>query len=375
MEKKSFNSSKSLADQLTKHFDRDWSTQRSELRKVTTNRLNYSPVHSWDALSDKPEKFSRLQANNIPTQRCHPCTLSGSRVIELENPSGLSVLNIYDVKQTKSHIPINVIQKDVGLVEQDLSGQIPMVTQAQQEGKTLLLEKSYHFKNYKIQPPEFQAIEKPSYYIQAGSQADQKLLNPAQRRGIMEYETKVSKADKIINEAKFFRSKVKANLTKPTHNRGVAMYDTNENINSEVYGETAKQLAIEREKHLNHVENRRQHLIDCGSHLTTQFGTLIKEDAPQESMYQKKGYAPGYLSFNDTNSRLFQREPLPVPREDRTQHLRDRDLAGKQYDFITNTKIEYWPSKIEQKSNRQMDHPSQTSLQSTRNMQGSLRLY
>jgi hypothetical protein len=86
--------SKSKPDKFTAHFDGEWKTQRSKIRDVRTERFNYSPMYSWEARSDDPREFSKLNADQLPSQPCRPCTLSGNRVIELEPSEAMEVLNV-----------------------------------------------------------------------------------------------------------------------------------------------------------------------------------------------------------------------------------------------------------------------------------------
>ena len=56
------------------------------------------------------------------------------------------------------------------------------------QGKTVTIEKRPVFNNMDLQPPTFQLESKPDYMIRAGPNADEVLLNPYQRRQIIEFQ-------------------------------------------------------------------------------------------------------------------------------------------------------------------------------------------
>ena len=83
--------------------------------------------------------------------------------------------------------------------------------------------------------------------IAAGPQCDQKLLNPQQRRAILEFEKKQKEATRLIQIATSEREKTKKQLTGQQFKRGVLMYDSNGNQDSEIYGENARREAMNKE--------------------------------------------------------------------------------------------------------------------------------
>jgi hypothetical protein len=364
---------KSRADKLSSHFDNDWATQKSRIREVRTNRVGYSPTYSWDAMSDDPGRFSKLNADQLPTQPTRPCTLAGARVIELDSSGGIEVLNGTQRNQQSTALPLTSHQADVGMVGTDLTGTIPLASEAHQNGKKVFMKKNYAFHNYSIQAPKFSAEELPEFYRDAGPNGDQKLLNPSQRRKIMEIDAQSQLAKSHLDQATHERHKLKSSLIGPNHCRGVLMVDDPSNVNSEVYGARAQEMREKQEKAYHNHQQRQQNLMKCGGVLSSNYGDLIPSNAPQETLFQTKKSTGTTQTFQETFTRVFEKIELKPPRPERTQHLRDQDLLGKNYNIITNTAIVHGKSSIPERSDRVLGHPSQNSLHSNRNLQGSLR--
>ena len=165
----------------------------------------------------------------------------------------------------------------------------------------------------------------------------------------------------------------------PLFRRGVIQIDSAENVNSDVYGEAAS-----RQKHNDnyrsqiHLE-RRSHLSKLTSSMATN-GNIINPDTVAarvrvNPLYQSKGGDYHGLSFEETHNRLFCRQER-AGGASRTQKIRDAELSGKQYNIVTMTTIEHWPSRnFERQSTKELAHPSQVSLHGSRNLQGSIRPY
>ena len=186
----SMRKSRSLAEKLTIHFDKDWSLNRSTLRAKTADDRSYNPDSSWDAKSDNPEQFSRLQATEMPVQLAKPVTLSGHAVVELETKTdGLKILNVQQADKKLSNIPLNREQLDVEM-KTDLSCVSGLEEKAKQIGTTIIMDKLPSFQNMKNEGPVFEQVVIPQALIEAGAQCDQRLLNPIQRREIAQYEQK-----------------------------------------------------------------------------------------------------------------------------------------------------------------------------------------
>eukprot|EP01034_Spumella_vulgaris_P028083 gene28083-34884_t len=57
----------------------------------------------------------------------------------------------------------------------------------------------------------------------------------------------------------------------------------------------------------------------------------------------------------------------------RTQQLRDQELSGKDYNITNHVVIEHWPPRdFHRQQVKNIDHPSQHSLESQRNLQGTI---
>jgi hypothetical protein len=364
------------ANKLSDHFDNNWTTQKSRIREIRTERLNYSPTYSWNAESDDPISFSKLNADQLPVQTTRPCTLSGTRIIELESSGGLDVLNGTAQRPNGSvaiALPLNPQQVDAGMIETDLSGNIPFVSNAIEKNQNVMMKNNYAFQNFKIQPPQFVAAELPSYYHEAGPNGDQKLLNPAQRRKIMEIDSQALAAKQHLGQAVTDRHKLKTSLTGPVHHRGVLMVDSSDNLNSEIYGERAASRHDQFLRTQLRHEQRQQNLIQKSGQLSKDYNHLIPENRNENKLFQTKKNVGSTLTFEETFTRVFEKDQLKPPRPERTQHLRDQDLLGKNFNIITNTVITHGKSSIPEKIDKVLAHPSQQSLNSTRNLQGSLR--
>ena len=366
---------KSLADQFTGHFDRDWGTKKSRIREIRTERFDYSPNYSWDAKSDNPESFSRLGEKAIPVQTGRPCTLVGKRVVELEEAPGMQMLNVIEQPMSKNPLPLSSLQKDSGMTGDDISGDIPFLKESQKEGKKVLMDKNYSFNNYAVCPPKFTAEEIPDFYKQAGSNADQKLLNPSQRRKIMEFDCRERDARLQLQAASSEREKLRQSIAGPNYHRGILMCDSNDNVNSEIYAERAKKLH-EKEQRREHAHvNRTNNLIEKGGCMGKSNGdwsNLVPLDRTKGVGFQSKSRVPGTKSFEETKSRVFSGgSPRPI-NMGRTQHLRDMDKLGKNYDIVTGVQVEHVPSMIPERVDKVMGHPSQNALEG-RNTQGCIR--
>ena len=167
------------ADKFTLLFDKDWRNTKSRIRTRVDDDRSYDISRSWDARSDNPQSFSRLEAINLPVQPTKPVTLLGSAIVELEPKTGLDVLNCFQEKKTLSTIPLTREQIDVGM-KPDLKGQVPMMQQAKNENAIILLESLPTFQNMNMSGPQFKKVEVPQYMIEAGPNCDQRLLTPAQ---------------------------------------------------------------------------------------------------------------------------------------------------------------------------------------------------
>ena len=365
------------ADKFSELFDKDWKKMRSTLRARTADDRSYDPSYSWDGKSDDPISFSRMQATEMPVQPTRPVTLSGGAVIQLDHTPG-AFLNPTLPGKTQSQIPLTCDQRDLKMTG-DLSGKIPLCRDAFSSNKVVVVDERPKFSNMEMQPPSFRAEPLPEYIIAAGPQADQCLLNPAQRRGILEFEMRKRAADDIIRTATAAREKTRKQMSGLQFQRGILMVDSSHNEESEIYGESAKKTHADKQyKSQIHLE-RRSTLSKNTSSMATNGNILVPESvAPRvktTSFYQSKGGSAHAFSFEETHNRLFCRQER-APNGTRTQRIRDAELGGKQFNIVNHTTIEHWPSRhYERLEDKNMTHPSQTSLEGTRNLQGSIRQY
>ena len=368
-----------MANAFTELFDRDWKRTKSSIRARTADDASYDPTYSWDAMADNPKAFSKMESTDVPVQFARPVTLSGQQVIPLEPLSG-QFLNVDPVQKLKGlhAIPLTHDQVDVDM-HNDLHGRIPIHEEARQSGKFVTIKERAVFSKSQNQPPKFQVEHKPEFMERAGPQGDQILLNPAMRREIIEFEKREQEARALLREASQKRSKTKKMVTGPLFKRGVIQVDSAENVGSDVYGDQAMRDTHNKNYRSQIHLERRSHLSKLQSSIATN-GNITNPDSVAARVktnpdYQSKGGDFHGLSFEETHNRLFCRQERAGGAM-RTQKIRDAELSGKQYNIVTMTTIEHWPSRnFERLENKSLAHPSQVSLHGSRNLQGSTRPY
>ena len=378
LERRSLNPGKAVG-KFTALFDGDWARTKSRIRSRGTREQTYDPSYSWDAKTDDPRSFSKMDATDVIVQPSRPITLSHKQVIPLEPLSG-QFLNHAPPHELKglNKIPLAPEQKDLDM-RQDLHGHIPIAHEAKEKGHLVSVKTRPVFRNNHLQAPTFQTEEKPEYMIKAGPQNDQILLNPAQRREIIEIEKREKEAHLMMKDASAKRAKTKKIITGPLFKRGVIQLDSAEHTGSDIYGEQARKEQNERYYRSQIHLERRSQLGALESSIATN-GDLTKPGSVAarvkvNSDYQSKGGDFHALSFEETHNRLFCRQER-AGGAGRTQRIRDAELSGKQYNIVTMTTIEHWPSRhFDRLENKTLSHPSQTSLHGSRNLQGSIHPY
>ncbi len=165
---------KTSAQKISAHFDNDWKNARSTIRTRTNDSQTYDPVTSWEARTDDPNRFSRLQATYMPSQPVKPIVLSGHAVIPLEGGTGLDVLNVRQPAVAISAIPLTQEQRDVGM-NPDLTGQVQMLHTAAQSNKIIVMKEPPGYKNMDVRPVSFQQVDYPRSLLESGPQCDQKV--------------------------------------------------------------------------------------------------------------------------------------------------------------------------------------------------------
>lgn len=369
---------KSAADKFTSLFDQqDWAQTKSALRtRVQSNQRPYDPTNSWEARSDNPQSFSRLDQTLVPYQPSAPIVLSGTAVVQLERNEGFNAINVKQPSRQVSRVPLTMEQQDVQMCG-DLSAQVPQLTQARADGQRLVVGQPTRFENMSLQAPRLVQTAVPDFIQQAGPQGDQRLLNPAQRREMLAFDLQQKAADSLLKTAVMDRNKVKKQLSSQAFHRGALMIDSSDNIQSEIYGERATQEMAEKEyKRQIHLERQSRLAVKQSSIATN--GNLLAPNTigPRvqvEKYYQSKGGDHHALSFDETHNRLFCRLQ-GASSSDRTQMLRDIDLSGKDYNITQHTILEHWPPReFKRQVDRNMGHPSQAALEGSRNLQGTIR--
>lgn len=367
-----------MINRFTDLFDRDWKRARSSLRAQTADDRSYDPSYSWDARSDNPKEFSKIEAKDVPVQIAKPITLSGNQVIPLEPLSGQFLHNDPPEKLKGLNIPLFPEQQDVNM-KKDLSGRVPICEEAFQEGAKITIKDRPIFANNELRNPTFQKEKVPDFVERAGPNGDGCILTPAQRREWIEFEKRENEARDLIRRATAKREKTKKLISGPLFKRGVIQLDSAENPTSEVYGHRA----VKEEAHHNyraqiHLE-RRSNLGTLNSSIATNGNILIPTSVAArvktEPWYQSKGGTYHGLSYEETHNRLFCRQER-AGGANRTQNIRNAELSGKQYNIVNMTTIEHWPSRhFDRLQNKTLAHPSQVSLNGSRNLQGSTRPY
>lgn len=370
----------STADKFSQLFDQDWSNTKSRIRTQQENRRTYDISNSWDARSDNPQEFSRLDQTLVPFQKSRPIVLSGNCVVQLEENTGYDTLNIKmpNFKST-SHIPLTVQQKDTGMTN-DLTGQIPILDHTvSSSNQILVMDKRPGFENNNLSAPTLKAVAPPEYFHQAGKEVDGKLLNPKQRREVYRLIQQGEDAKQLVNAAQRDRNKTRNLINGAVYHRGIMMCDSNDNVHSEIYGERARRDQADREYKQQIGLERQSNLCKKTSSILVNGNILCPESlGPRvklEKDFQSKGGDRHGFSFEETHNRLFCRLQGAYGNT-RTQELRDIELSGKDYNIVNHTMIEQWPPRqFERQYEKSMGHPSQQALEHSRNLQGTLRPY
>ena len=195
-------------------------------------------------------------------------------------------------------------------------------------------------------------------------------MAPAERRAALEFEVKRQRAAKTIRSAEM-QSRRLTQYMRSHHPHGVLGVDSTANASSAVYGASAVSMKDFSDHRASHAERRRENqskILVATKRLG--YDPFVHDPTPRADIYfmQQRASHPSYV---DTNARIFQkREHFANPQ--RRQQLRDQDIAGKDYDVITHTKVHLYPSTKDERVNKILAHPSQQSSERGRNVQGSL---
>ena len=370
------------ADKLNSLLDNEWIATKSTVRSRYNNNRTYDVTYSYDARSDNPIPYSKMEVNYMPNQPARPICVSGNAVILLEKQAGLEVFNIkQDNTRTIAMVPLTQEQKFLVMSKDSYKGHIPIFEDAKKLGKSVIMAEPESFQKYHIQAPVFEIVSKPECFEKAGNNCDQMLLNPQERIIIQEYEKRTKSAGLMIGEAQNSRQKLKQQLTGIRFQRGITGVDCHDNVNSEIYGDKAAAIAAG-EKNRNNLDiERRIILSKKTSSIITNGNVLVPENMDTrvqvQKFYQGKGGEFHNLPFQNTFNRLFCRTDAKQSMDHRTQALRERDLNGKTYDLVTHAGVEHWPvsgnTKAQGPEHKVLAHPSQASLEQSRNLQGAIQ--
>lgn len=360
-------------DRFTQFFDKDWKKCRSSLTQLQSDDKSYDPSNSWDGRSDNPASFSKLQSTAMPTQTNYPITMSGATVIPLEPFDGLPIFPNYS-KTTKSDIPLTVEQRDLGMA-MNLTGNLPIADNARNDGKNVVLDQVPSFQNMEMRDPRFSARSVPAFMNEVGPQCDQKLMTPAQRRQVLDFEVRSRAANEYMRKATSDRHKTKKLIAGIPFHRGVLGYDSTNNVESEAYGSKAQKLHAQHSKVDRFHDARRGYMGKVsGTVVAEVLNNTGKGGVDQDKTFQSKGRSKTFdMSFDSTFNTVFGSSKHEMDPE-RAQKLRDQDFSGKTYNITQHTAVEHWPSRpFDRQEDRRLNHPSQASLESQRNLQGTLQ--
>ena len=367
---------KVTVDKFSQLFDNGWREKTSAIRTKGRDTQKYEFTSSWDGKMADPKRFSRLQNTTIVSQKSNPVALlAGGAVHSLDDSISFQPLNVKHKPNRPMTIPLTLEQADLGM-EDSLAGFIPLNDTDTRDKSKIVVAKIGTFRNLDLTKPTYAVVDVPSFILEAGPECDRKLLNPSQRRECMNFEKQRLEANHAIKSSKAFREKSRKQILGAKFQRGILMVDSADNEFSGIYGDTATERRSENAQREIVTAERRNNLASRSSSVLTNgdfiLPNTITNNVSMVSDYQGKGGVKNPLSFEDTYSRLFVRPADKPTKPERTQTLRDHDLNGKEYNHIHHTIVEHWPSgQIKHVPDKVLQHPSQNSLESHRNTQGS----
>ena len=191
----------------------------------------------------------------------------------------------------------------------------------------------------------------------------------------MDFENGHERAMKVIKSANGAEHRLH-NLMRTSFRNGALGVDSIKNVESRVYGETAKRTRERIERKREHTESRRGILSDKASS-SKRLGYNVfhhnESVLPPEAtkVFQRKNRSA--RKDPDTHERLFSDRKIEI-NPDRTQKLRNEQLRGKSWNITNGTKIVHVKSTVPYKVNRMQAHPSQASMERGANKQGFLDL-
>ena len=383
------------ADKLKYFFDSKYWNQMhtaSTFSRPTTS--TYSPLLSWEGMSQKSTPFSRLENNftiNAPTKQFG---IAGKQVFEMETPSAGGVFYQAVNKDSTAAIPPTLEQIESGTILANSQEQPQEDNNNSNQSLLIPVADKEIFALHKVTRAggNVHYQEKPAVMDEALSKNEEMLLNPYQRRKILETERDANRAKKIIKKAKADKIRLEF-LMKNRYPSGAVGVDSTANTESPFYAEECiKQLGKKdkKEMYMRHRSEFLKERWNASERLgfeplhhaiipnTEYTGHEIKDAEGKGSLkklMQTKGRG-GAAPKMDTYDRLFGQDPLKI-NEARRQHLHDQDLGGKTFDLTGTHKRQYYQPCVyipKVREDKVLIHPSQVSLNQTRNLQGTVKV-
>ena len=156
---------KTAAEILNSHLEQDWSRSGS-LRLLRTNLHSKSSVAFGKTLTT-------IKSGSIKSYRAAE-TNDNTGFRESYQP-GYDTLNIERNNTYHSTIPLNQSQIDVGMEDATINSYIPLLNEAKQQNKHIILTQPDHFDTNHLHGPSFELVDPPSYFADVGPEFDQKV--------------------------------------------------------------------------------------------------------------------------------------------------------------------------------------------------------
>ena len=354
----------------------------------------YDPSLSWDGLSVDPKPFAKLDMNPKMTG-FGGIGLAGCRVVEMDNslPAGIFE-NVVKPGHGLPIVPTTVEQKDCRLDASDAPDKIVAVD----PDERMLTYTDQKFMNGRVADAKIGVVKKPDVMTTAVEpvvggygRLKQFLLTPAEREEIMRAEARAFRAAGTIKKAELQRRRL-VHLMRDRHPQGAMRVDGVENAKSAIYGDRAMARLTKENARAAAIARRRERIEDITvaskrlgydpfGHNEEWLPQTGAAAAPATQFMQTKKRRPppeptAHDPQADSHDRLFGSEPAKL-NPTRTQHLRNEDLGGKQYNAVHGCqKYKHWPATNPERKHDQsfMSHPSQVSLELPRSLQGAVPL-
>jgi hypothetical protein len=282
----------------------------------------YDPMTSWDGMSENPNSFSKLE--------------KGPRHWYLEDHAdGGNVTGQAGMLEPSIGIPRTDTQLDA-----DGDGYRP---DSRVNDPSTAEDTTVHFNQRfclsHVEAPKIIAVKTPASMNMQG------LLTPAQRREIMEFEKYNLQAKKTKHSADL-QAKRREQILRCRHPQGCMINEFG------FYQEQETAMQMKRDRAHQHAAVRAEEIAKRQSSTYMAGRRLIAQDdsikAPSETKFapSKAGISRRQLN---THKRIFEDDPRK-DKPERTQHLRNQDLGGKNFDITAPSNgVVYarsdWPEK------------------------------